>query len=134
MLDALLAALSLPLLAATTNACVGPTITNAVATQAGTNGNLTSYDVAVTVKNTGSQAEPASLLQSVQVYQDQTKVDQKGTQPLAAGASTTVHYSFSRSSEAEQGSTHLHFRLVLKDPHGTAFSDCTPDSNYRLNV
>ena len=133
MLDALLAALSLPLLAAATNACAGPAITNAVATQVGTNGDLTNYDVAITVKNSGS-AEPSSLLQSVQVYQDQTKVDQKGTQPLAAGGSTTVHYIFSRSSEAERGSTHLHFRLVLSDPHGTAFSDCTPDSDYRLDV
>lgn len=133
MLDALLAALSLPLLAMTTNACAGPAITNAVATQVGTNGDLTTYDVSVTVKNDGP-AEPSSLLQSVQVYQDQTKVDQKGTQPLPAGGSTTVHYRFSRSSQAEPGSTRLHFRLVLRDPHGTAFSDCTPDSNYTLNV
>jgi hypothetical protein len=134
MLDALLAALSLPLLAMTTNACAGPAITHAVASQAGSNGDLNTYDVAITVRNTGSQGEPSSLLQSVQVYQDQTKVDQKGTQPLAAGGSTTVHYRFSRSSEAEQGSTHLHFRLVLKDPHGTPFGDCTPDNDYRLDV
>jgi len=134
MLDALLAALSLPLLAMTTNACAGPTIVHAVAAQAGTNGDLTTYNVAITVKNDGSQGEPSSLLQSVQVYQDQTKVDQKGTQPLAAGGSTTVHYVFSRSAEAEQGSTHLHFRLVLRDPHGTSFAACTPDSNYRLDV
>ena len=116
------------------NACAGPAITNAVASQASTNGDLTTYDVRITVTNTGSQGEPSSLLQSVQVFQDQTKVDQKGTQPLAAGRATTVHYRFSRSSEAEQGSTHLHFRLVLSDPHGAAFSDCTPDSNYRLDV
>jgi hypothetical protein len=134
MLDALLAALSLPLLAMTTNACAGPAIIHAVASQAGSNGDLTTYDIAITVKNTGSQGEPSSLLQSVQVYQDQTKVDQKGTQPLAAGGSTTVHYRFSRSAEAEQGSTHLHFRLVLSDPHGTPFSDCTPDNDYRLDV
>lgn len=136
MLDALLAALTLPILAMTSGAaCAGPTITNAVASQAGNNGNLTSYDVAVTVKNTGSATEPSSLLQSVQVFQDATKVDQKGTQPLAAGAHTTVHYRFSRSSEAEAGSTHLFFRLVLSDPHGTPFTNCTSASNsFRLDV
>lgn len=136
MLDALLAAISLPILAMTSGAaCAGPTITHAVAVQAGNNGNLTSYNVAVTVKNTGSAAEPSSLLQSVEVFQDATKVDQKGTQPLAAGAQTTVHYVFSRSSEAEAGSTHLHFRLVLSDPHGTPFTNCTPESkSYRLDV
>jgi hypothetical protein len=136
MLDALLAALSLPILAMTSNgACAGPTITNAVASQAGNNGNLTSYDVAVTVKNTGSAAEPSSLLQSVETFQDATKVDQKGTQPLAAGGRTTVHYRFSRSSEAQAGSTHLRFRLVLSDPHGTPFANCSPASkSFRLDV
>ena len=134
MIDALLAALSLPILAVTSSACAGPAITNAVAAQAGTNGDLTTYDVTVRVKNVGPASEPDSLLQSVQVFQDQTKVDQKGTQPLAAGASETVHYQFSRSSEAEAGSTHLHFRLVLSDPHGTPFSDCTPNNDYRIDV
>jgi hypothetical protein len=136
MLDALLAAISLPILAMTSGAaCAGPTITSAVASQAGNNGNLTSYNVAITVKNTGSAAEPSSLLQSVVVYQDATKVDQKGTHPLAAGAQTTVHYVFSRSSEAEARSTHLNFRLVLSDPHGTPFANCTPASkSYRLDV
>lgn len=135
MLDALLAALSLPILAMTSGACAGPTITNAVASQVGNNGNLSTYDVAVTVKNTGSAAEPSSLLQSVQVYQDATKVDQKGTQPLGAGASTTVHYRFQRSSEAQRGSTHLRFQLVLSDPHGTPFNNCSPAANrYRIDV
>ncbi|HEV8020544.1 MAG TPA: CARDB domain-containing protein [Candidatus Lustribacter sp.] len=136
MLDALLAAISLPILAMTANgACAGPTITNAISSETGNNGDLKTYNVAVTVKNTGSAAEPSSLLQSVQVYQDATKVDQKGTQPLAAGGQTTVHYIFTRSSEAQAGSTHLHFRLVLSDPHGTPFTNCTPESNsYRLDV
>ena len=134
MIDALLAALSMPLLAMTSGACAGPAITHAVATQAGSNGDLTTFDVAVTVKNDGAASEPDSLLQSVQVFQDQTKVDQKGTQPLAAGASETVHYQFSRSSDAEAGSTHLHFRLVISDPHGTPFSDCTPNNDYRIDV
>ena len=94
MLSALLVAISLPIIAMTSNgACAGPTIANAVATQTGNNGNLTTYDVAVTVKNTGSAAEPSSLLQSVEVFQDATKVDQKGTPPLAAGGRATVHYS-----------------------------------------
>lgn len=135
MLDALLAALSIPILAMTSGACAGPVITHAVASQVGSNGDVTTYDVAITVKNDGAKAEPSSLLQSVQVFQDATKVDQRGTQPLAAGASETVHYRFTRSSEARPGSTHLHFRLVLNDPHGTPFADCgTADNNYRLNV
>ena len=135
MLDALLAALSLPILAATSGACAAPTITNAVATQTGNNGDLNTYDVAITVKNNGAASEPSDVLQSVQVFQDTTKVDQKGTQPLAAGTTTTVHYTFTRSSEAQAGTTHLRFGLVLSDPHGTAMSTCNgAGEEYRLDV
>jgi hypothetical protein len=135
MLDAVLAALTLPILAMTSGACAGPTITKAVASEVGSNGDLNTYDVAIRVTNAGSAAEPSSILQSVQVYQDATKVDQKGTPPLAAGASATVHYRFQRSSEAAARSTHLHFTLTLADPHGTPFTDCSSGSNsYRLDI
>lgn len=134
MLDVLLTALSLPLLAMTSNACVSPAITSAVASQLGSNGDLTTYDVAITVKNAGPAAEPSSLLQSVQVYQDATKVDQKGTPPLRAGGSATVHYRFQRSSEARPGTTRLRFSLVMHDPHGAVTRCSTANSTYRINV
>jgi archaellum component FlaG (FlaF/FlaG flagellin family) len=118
----------------TSNACVDPAITHAVSNQLGSNGNLNTYDVAITVKNTGSSAEPSSLLQSVLVYQDATKVDQKGTPPLSAGGTATVHYRLQRSSEARPGSTHLRFSIVVHDPHG-AVTDCsTANTTYRINV
>lgn len=133
MLDLLLTALSLPLLALTSTACA-PAITSAVATQVGDTGDLTTYDVAVKVKNAGSAPEPSSLLQSVQVFQDATKVDQMGTPPLPAGRSATVHYRFQRSSEAHPLSTHLRFKLVMSDPHRRS-ADCTvANGTYRIDV
>jgi hypothetical protein len=133
MLDVLLTALSVPLLAMTSGACAAPTISTAVATQLGSNGDLTTYDVAITVKNTGA-SEPSSLLQSVQVFQDATKVDQKGTPPLPAGGSATVHYRLQRSAEARPGTTHLRFSLVLHDPH-SAIAECSgTNTTYRINV
>jgi hypothetical protein len=134
MLDVLFTALSLPLLAMTSGACVSPGITSAVANQLGSNGDLTTYDVVITVKNAGPAAEPSSLLQSVQVYQDATKVDQMGTPPLRAGGSATVHYRLQRSSEARPGSTHLRFSLVIHDPHGPVANCSTANSSYRINV
>jgi hypothetical protein len=135
MLDVLLTALSLPILAMTSNACADPAIVAAVASPLGSNGNLNTYDVAITVKNLGSGAEPASLLQSVQIYQDATKVDQHGTPPLAAGASATVHYRLQRSSEARPGTTHLRFQLVMHDPHGVPVTDCSgSNDSYRIDV
>jgi hypothetical protein len=134
MLDALLAALSMPLLAMTAGACTDSAITSAVVTNVGNDGGLTTYDVAITVKNAGPAAEPSSLLESVQVFQDTTKVDQKGTPPLGAGRSAIVHYRFSRSSEAHTGSTHLRFRLVSSDPH-EAITECsTANTTYRIDV
>ena len=134
MLHVLLATVAMPMVAMTSGACADSAITSAVATNVGNNGSLTTYDVAITVRNAGSAPEPSSLLQSVQVFQDATKVDQMGTQPLGGGRSATVHYRFSRSSDARAGSTQLRFRLVVTDPH-EAITDCSSASTtYRIDV
>ncbi len=134
MLDALFAAFAQPTVAIASSACSDAAITSAIATNAGNNGDLTTYDVAITVKNASTAAEPESLLQSVQVYQDATKVDQKGTPPLGGGRSATVHYRFVRSSEARLGSTHLRFLLTSSDPHETV-TNCSPANRaYRIDV
>jgi hypothetical protein len=133
MLDVLLAAISLPLLAM--GACgADPAISSVVATPVADNGNLSTIDLAITLKNVGTAAEPSSLLQSIVIYQDATKVDQKGAQPLGAGAAETVHYRFSRSSEARMGSTHMRFQLVLRDPHAAVQNCSTGNDTYRINV
>jgi len=131
MLDVFLTALSLPLLAM--NACAAPAITHVIATPISDNGNLSAYDLAITLKNSGDVNQPSSILQSVIVYQDATKVDQKGAQPLKAGSAETVHYRFSRSNQARMGSTHMRFQLIVRDPH-EAVQDCGPGNTYRLDV
>lgn len=132
MLHAPVAAVALPLLAA--NSCPDPALANVVATPVSDNGNLAEIDFAITVKNAGTANEPASLLQSVMIYQDATKVDQKGAQPLAAGASETLHYRFTRSNEAHAGSTHMRFQLVMHDPHGAVRNCSTANDTFRINV
>jgi hypothetical protein len=135
MLNAFFAALSLPFLALTSGSCADPAIAGAVVHALGSNGDLNTYDVAITVKNMGTAREPSSLLQSVQVYQDATKVDQMGAPPLPPGGAATVHYRLQRSSEARPGTTHLRLQLVLHDPHGTAVTDCsTSNDSYRINL
>ena len=131
----LLAALSFPLLAMTSTTCADPAIVGARASTVGNDGSLVSYDVAVTVANVGLGAEPSSLLQSVAVYQDATKVDQVGTPPLRPGGRATVHYRFQRSAQGRPGSTHLRFALVLSNPHGLPVTDCsTANDVYRIDV
>lgn len=131
----LFAALALPLLAMTSTTCADPAIVGARASTVGNDGQLTTYDVAVTVANVGLGAEPSSLLQSVAVYQDATKVGQVGTPPLRPGARATIHYRFQRNAQARPGSTHLRFTLVLSNPHGIPVTDCsTGNDTYRIDV
>jgi archaellum component FlaG (FlaF/FlaG flagellin family) len=131
MLDVLLA-LAMPLLAM--NACADPAITHVAAGPVANNGNLTTYAFAVTLKNVGGANQPSSVLNSIQIFQDATKVDQKGAQPLRAGASETIRYMFQRSSDARPGTTRLRFHVLVNDPHAPAQNCSTANDTYRITV
>ena len=117
-------------------ACSGadPAITKASVQSVSSNGDLTYRTVAVTVTNLGSAGQHGDLLQSVDVYQDNNKVDQKGVPPLRPGQSATVLYQFKRSSEARRNSTRLDFRMDVQSAvPGPA--DCNPANDHlRLNA
>ena len=89
----------------------GPTVTGASVRSVARNGDLNRYVVAIVVTNVGSQSQSGNTLQSVDVMQNDVKVDQKGVIPLHAGQTTTVTYQFERSAEAAPGSTNLVFRI-----------------------
>jgi hypothetical protein len=131
MLDVLFA-LAMPMLAI--NACADPAITHVAAGPVGNNGNLTTYAFAVTIKNVGGANQSSSALNSIQIYQDATKVDQKGAQPLHAGATETIRYTFQRSSDARAGTTRLRFHLLVSDPHAPAQNCSTANDTYRITV
>lgn len=96
-------------------ACSGadPAIIGATVRAVTQNGAVNHYTVAVTVANQGTGTQPGNTLQSVEVYQDGEKVDQKGVQPLHAGQAAVVTYGFDRSRVARNRSTDLDFRLVV---------------------
>jgi subtilase family serine protease len=122
-------------LVALTGSCSGPAITAAGVQSTHDDGDVRHYDIAITVTNHGSAAVPASVLDSVEIYQDGTKVDQKGLPWLKPGQSATVRYDFQRASDARRNSTQLRLRLVQRDPHGTAVTPCGGDAaGYRLSV
>lgn len=117
-------------------ACSGadPAITQAGVRSVTSGGDLRYHTVAVTVTNLGSAGQRANLLQSVDVYQDGDKVDQKGIPPLGPGQSKTVTYTFKRSDEARRKSTRLDFRMNV---HSTVpgSADCnTGNDHFRLNA
>jgi hypothetical protein len=134
--------LALPLFAvllpvvAMTSACADPAIVSAHAVRtSGTDSTLNVYDAAITVRNLGTGGQASSLLQSVEIFQDATKVGQVGIEPLKPGASQTVHYRLERATGARAGTTRLRFVLTLTDPHGVPITDCSKANDvYRLSV
>lgn len=96
------------------------------------NGAIDTVNVSVTVRNRGSAKQPGNTLQSVVIYQSQTKTGTKGIPPLAPGQKYTFVYSFQRSAEAALGSTGLRFHLVVASPGGI---ECAgPDDTKSLSV
>jgi hypothetical protein len=121
-----------PVIAAA-GSCSGadPGIVSAKVQSMTTNGNLNHYTIAVTVQNMGAGKQPSNLLQSVNVFQNGDKVDQKGLQPFRPGTSQTVTYAFDRSSEARSKTTH--FRFMLTTPAGS--NNCSTSNDVvRLDV
>jgi len=135
MLELIVVAALVPLIVSASPACADPAIVSATQTSMHRNGALDVYDTAIVVKNMGNRGQAKSLLQSVEVFQDGTKVGQIGLLPLAPGRSQTVHYELQRSAGGHMGSTHLRFALVMHDPHGVPITDCsTSNDGYRLSV
>jgi hypothetical protein len=132
---ALFLALMPTLVVGANGACVAPAVVSAVPDRRASNGELNTFGIAVTVKNAGSVNEPSALLQSVQVFQNGDKVGQIGTRSLAAGASQTVTYTFTRATGTQRGSTHLRFRVVTTNPHNLPIAICHGGTeSYTLNV
>ena len=117
-------------------ACSGadPAIVKTALQSSTQNGPLRHLVVAITVSNLSDVKQASNVLQSVAVYQDGNKVDNKGVKPLAAHQLQTVTYTFDRSAQAAPGTTHLRFKLSLEGAT-PANADCnTENDEARLNV
>jgi hypothetical protein len=60
------------------------------------------------------------------MYIRDEKTDVKGLQPLAAGASQTVVFTFRRSADAGRGTTNLRFAMQYTQP---AMPDCNASND-----
>jgi hypothetical protein len=81
-----------------------------------TSGNLNRYEITGTVTNVGSVSQGADALQSVDIYQEDEKLDSKSIPPLKAGQSYSFSYTSMRSTDAGKGTTHLRFQLNVTHP------------------
>jgi hypothetical protein len=105
--------LLLPAVSAPAATCHGsdPQITSVVVKSVETAGSANRYRLNGTVVNMGATAQPSNLLQSVDIFNAEDKLDTKSIPPLKPGESFTFTYVSVRSSQAGKGTTQLGFQL-----------------------
>jgi hypothetical protein len=74
------------------------------------------YRIGVTIENLGKGNQADNALDSVVMYQQGEKTDEKGLKPLAAGDSQTVFFTYQRSGGPRRGTTNLRFRIAVTQP------------------
>jgi hypothetical protein len=104
--------------ALTAASCANPSILSARVQSVTPKGALQHYTISITVENIGNLRQPSNLLQSVDVFQNGSKVGKIGLQPLRPKQKQKVTYSFDRSADAGTGTTHLTFKLNFNGRSG----------------
>lgn len=113
------------------NGCAGadPAIISAgvqgVSHQRGTN----IYHVKVGVANLGRMRQASNVLQFIDVYLDDNKIDARGVPPLAPGQRFGTVFDYKRSSDAGDGSSTLRFQLRFRQPSPPGAQDCNPGND-----
>jgi hypothetical protein len=115
MLRTILATLLLlaPAAVASAATCPGtdPQITSVAVVTSVRSGALVHYHLSGKVVNLGAASQASNVLQSVDIFDADDKLDTKSIPPLAAGQSFTFTYVFTRSGDAGAGTTTLGFQL-----------------------
>ncbi len=136
MLDALLAAITLPILAMTSGACAGPTITSAV----GLAGRHQRRPDDLRRGDPGEECRLRRRTVFVAAVRSGLPGRNQGRPKGHAAARRRCNRPPSTTDsrvhrKPRPRSTHLRFTLTLSDPHGTPFTDCSSgDNGYRLNI
>ncbi len=81
------------------------------------NGAINHYQLRVSVTNRGA-SQAGNVLQSIDIFRNGTKADQKGVPPLKAGAGYSFLYPYDRNSDAGDGTTSFVFRPEAQQPGG----------------
>ena len=98
------------------------------------NGAINVYHLAGTVTNTGKRSQTSNVLQFVDIYVNDQKLDARGIPPLRRGQSYTFGFDFQRSSVAGDGTSLFRLQLDMRQPSGSA-QDCNSNNDtFRLRV
>jgi hypothetical protein len=107
-------------------ACLGadPAIVSARVQGTNTDGRVNRYSLVIRVMNLGRAKQPSNVLQSVEIYQNDIKLDTKGLPPLRPGQVYSFTYVFQRSVDAGEGTSTLALKLVMRQPSPPGAQDC----------
>ena len=79
-------------------------------------GNLNHYRIAIKILNATSSSQASGTLQFVDIYHDRQKLDAIGVPPLRSSGSYKAFYTFTRSTDAGNGTTTLHLPIRMTQP------------------
>ncbi|HTU83566.1 MAG TPA: hypothetical protein VMF61_15665 [Candidatus Acidoferrales bacterium] len=86
---------------------------------------LNHYQITGTVINNGTKAQPSNTLQFVDIFTSaHQKLNDRGIPPLKPGQTYTFGYTYDRSIQAGNGTSHLVFRIDMRQPAPPA--NCAP--------
>jgi subtilase family serine protease len=111
--------------------CAGadPAIVSAKVQNVAGNGSVNHYTLVGKVTNLGSVKQASNVLQFVDIYQNGTRLEDRGVPPLAPGQSYTFSYDWQRASDAGKGTTTMQFRLRMTSPSPPGSEDCNPGND-----
>jgi hypothetical protein len=115
------------------SACNGPdpAIVSVGVKSVSHNGAVNVYHLSGTVTNLGTQRQSSNVLQFVDIYMNDLKVDARGVPPLRPGQSYTFGYDVQRSADSGDGTTLLRFQIDLR----RSAQDCNPGNDtYSLTI
>ncbi|HLY01692.1 MAG TPA: CARDB domain-containing protein [Candidatus Cybelea sp.] len=115
--------------AAATCAGADPAIVSVKVQNVAGNGSVNHYTLVGRVTNLGNRKQASNVLQFVDIYQNGTRLEDRGVPPLAPGQSYTFSYDWQRAMDAGSGTTTLHFSLRMTSPSPPGNEDCNPGNN-----
>jgi subtilase family serine protease len=115
--------------------CAGadPAIVSVKVQNVTNNGSANHYTLVGRVTNLGTAKQSSNVLQFVDIYQNGTRLEDRGVPPLAPGQSYTFSYDWQRASDAGSGTTTMHFSLRMTSPSPPGSQDCNT-GNDTFNV
>ena len=111
--------------------CAGadPAITSVRVQNVTGNGSVNHYTMVGRVTNLGNQRQASNVLQFVDIYQNGTRLEDRGVPPLAPGQSSTFSYVWQRASDAGKNTTTFDFRIRMTSPSPPGNQDCNPGND-----